>query len=61
MQELEQSAAATDLLLRACAGDASALANVLPLIYGELRGLAHRQLQHLRLSACRSVNRRRLK
>ena len=34
----------TDLLLRARAGDSSALANVFPLIYEELRTIAERQL-----------------
>jgi len=34
----------TELLMRARSGDASALANVFPLIYEELRGLAERQL-----------------
>jgi RNA polymerase sigma factor (TIGR02999 family) len=34
----------TDLLLRARAGDSEALANVFPLIYGELRTIAERQL-----------------
>lgn len=46
MSEPSSSSAATDLLLRACAGDASALANVFPLVYDELRRLAHRQLRH---------------
>ena len=36
---------ATDLLLEACSGDASALRNVFPLVYDELRHLAHRQLR----------------
>ncbi len=35
----------TDLLLQACAGDARAMASIFPLIYDELRRLAHRQLQ----------------
>jgi RNA polymerase sigma factor (TIGR02999 family) len=35
----------TDLLLQACTGDATALARVFPVIYEELRRLAHRQLQ----------------
>jgi RNA polymerase sigma factor (TIGR02999 family) len=46
MSESSSLSAATDLLLRACAGDASALANVFPLVYDELRHLAHRQLRH---------------
>lgn len=48
MPASQPSVAATDLLLQACAGDASALANVFPLIYDELRRLAHRQLQRER-------------
>lgn len=44
MPESQPANAATDLLLRARLGDASALANVFPLIYDELRRLAHRQL-----------------
>jgi RNA polymerase sigma-70 factor, ECF subfamily len=40
--------AVTDLLLRARAGDSSALANVFPLIYEELRTLAERQLRNER-------------
>jgi RNA polymerase sigma factor (TIGR02999 family) len=39
------SSAATDLLLQSCAGDPTALADVVPLVYDELRRLAHRQLQ----------------
>lgn len=35
----------TDLLLQACSGDARAMAGIFPLIYDELRRLAHRQLQ----------------
>ncbi|MDF2771169.1 MAG: hypothetical protein K0S86_662 [Geminicoccaceae bacterium] len=35
----------TELLLRARSGDASALANVFPLIYEELRGLAEQRLE----------------
>jgi RNA polymerase sigma factor (TIGR02999 family) len=42
---METTRAATDLLLQAHAGDAAALEQVLPLIYEELRRLAHRQLQ----------------
>ena len=45
MPDLPSSAAATDLLLRASAGEATALAGVFPLIYDELRRLAHRQLK----------------
>lgn len=44
MSEPESSSAATDLLIQASAGDSSALAQVFPLIYEELRHLAHRQL-----------------
>ena len=44
MPESQPANAATDLLLRARPGDAFALANVFPLIYDELRRLAHRQL-----------------
>jgi RNA polymerase sigma-70 factor, ECF subfamily len=36
----------TDWLLRAGAGEADAVARVFPLVYEELRRLAHRQLQH---------------
>lgn len=36
----------TDLLIRARSGDTSALANVFPLIYQELRGLAEQQLRN---------------
>lgn len=35
----------TELLAQAAAGDSSALENVFPLVYEELRRLAHRQLQ----------------
>lgn len=45
MPEEQPSTTATELLAKACAGDASALANVFPLIYTELRRLAERQLQ----------------
>jgi RNA polymerase sigma factor (TIGR02999 family) len=45
MPESRSTTAATDLLLQACAGDAAALAHVFPLVYDELRQLAHRQLQ----------------
>jgi len=45
MSELQSSPAATDLLLQACAGSASALSDVFPLVYDELRHLAHRQLR----------------
>ena len=41
-----QSSPVTDLLIRARSGDSSALANVFPLIYQELRGLAEHQLRH---------------
>lgn len=40
-----QSSTVTELLLKARAGDASALANVFPLIYQELRSLAKQQLK----------------
>ena len=39
-----RQASVTDLLLRARAGDSSALADVFPLIYDELRAIAERQL-----------------
>jgi RNA polymerase sigma factor (TIGR02999 family) len=42
---MDGTAAVTDLLLQAHAGDAGALASIMPLIYEELRRLAHRQLQ----------------
>jgi RNA polymerase sigma-70 factor, ECF subfamily len=35
----------TDLLLQVCNGDSAAMHDVLPLVYDELRLLAHRQLQ----------------
>ena len=35
----------TDLLLQVCNGDSAAMHDVLPLVYEELRRLAHRQLQ----------------
>ena len=35
---------ATDLLLRAGAGEAAAVASMFPLVYEELRRLAHRHL-----------------
>ena len=54
MTAAQPSNAATDLLLQASAGDASALANVFPLVYDELRHLAHRQLQ--RESAGHTLN-----
>ena len=38
------SISVTDLLIRARSGDSSALANVFPLIYQELRGLAEQQM-----------------
>jgi RNA polymerase sigma factor (TIGR02999 family) len=37
---------ATDLLLRASAGDPGAVASMFPLVYDELRRLAHRHLSH---------------
>jgi len=40
-----QPTSVTELLIRARSGDASALANVFPLIYEELRGLAEQQLK----------------
>jgi RNA polymerase sigma-70 factor (ECF subfamily) len=40
------TSSATDLLARACAGDASALAAVFPLIYDELHRLARQQLRN---------------
>lgn len=40
-----QSTSVTEFLIRARSGDASAVANVFPLIYEELRGLAERQLK----------------
>lgn len=45
MPDQQPTASVTELLARACAGDASALSNVFPLIYGELHRLAQRQLQ----------------
>ena len=45
MAGVHPSTAATDLLLQASAGNASALTEVFPLVYEELRHLAHRQLQ----------------
>jgi hypothetical protein len=42
MADAEHSA--TDLLLRAGAGEASAVERVFPIVYDELRRLAHRQL-----------------
>ncbi|MDF2771634.1 MAG: hypothetical protein K0S86_1128 [Geminicoccaceae bacterium] len=41
-----RSTSVTDLLIRARSGDSSALANVFPLIYEELRGLAEQQLRN---------------
>ena len=41
-----QSTSVTDLLIRARSGDSSALENVFPLIYQELRGLAEQQLRN---------------
>jgi len=40
-----QAGTATDLLLKAAAGDSAAVAEVFPLIYDELRRVAHRQLR----------------
>ena len=40
----ESDRSATDLLLRAGAGEASAVEGVFPIVYDELRRLAHRQL-----------------
>ena len=45
MQEPPPSADATDLLIQACGGAPSAMADIFPLVYDELRHLAHRQLQ----------------
>lgn len=45
MPEQQPTVAVTELLAKACAGDASALANVFPLIYTELHGLAQQQLR----------------
>lgn len=45
MSEQQPTASVTELLARACAGDASALANVFPLIYDELHRLARQQLR----------------
>jgi RNA polymerase sigma factor (TIGR02999 family) len=45
MPEPLAGASATDLLIKAAAGDSSALANVFPLIYEELRRIARRQLE----------------
>jgi RNA polymerase sigma factor (TIGR02999 family) len=45
MPEPQPGASATDLLLKAADGDSSALANVFPLIYEELRRIAQRQLR----------------
>jgi RNA polymerase sigma factor (TIGR02999 family) len=45
MTAFEPTNANTDLLIRACAGDARAVAGIFPHIYDELRRLAHRQLQ----------------
>ena len=42
---VDPTASSTDLLLQACSGDARALARIFPVIYDELRHLAHRQLQ----------------
>ena len=45
MPDQQPSTAVTELLARARSGDSSALANVFPLIYDELRRLAQQQLQ----------------
>jgi len=42
---MEQNGSATELLLRANAGDDGAMVKVFPLIYEELRRVAHRHLQ----------------
>ena len=44
----------TQLLAQACAGDAAALGALLPLVYAELRALAHRQ--RLRQGAAETLN-----
>ena len=46
MPEPQPNTSVTELLLKARAGDSSALADVFPLIYDELRRLAAQQLQH---------------
>ena len=45
MSELQPGSTVTELLVRARSGDSSALANVFPVIYDELRRLAQQQLQ----------------
>src|SRR4029453_7992400 len=45
MSELQPGTTVPALLARARSGDSSALANVFPLIYDELRRLAQQQLQ----------------
>ena len=45
MPATQPGTSATDLLVKAAAGDSSARANVFPLIYEELRRIAQRQLQ----------------
>ena len=45
MPEQQTTASVTKLLVQACSGDASALANVFPLIYEELHRLAQQQLK----------------
>ena len=42
---MDEHGSATDLLLRAGAGDTAAVAGMFPLVYDELRRLAHRQLR----------------
>lgn len=46
MPDQQPNTSVTELLLKARDGDSSALANVFPLIYDELRRLAKQQLQH---------------
>jgi RNA polymerase sigma-70 factor, ECF subfamily len=45
MASVDPIVSRTDLLLQACSGDAQALASFFPVIYEELRHLAHHQLQ----------------
>lgn len=45
LEAMTEPDSVTELLLRADAGDAEALAAVLPLVYEHMRELAHRQLQ----------------
>ncbi len=46
MSQRQSVSSVTELLVKAREGDSSALANVFPLIYDELRRLAKQQLQH---------------